>query len=320
MNRSACAVFCVFAASLAAQTTASSHPDPALVARLEAPIPVVMAGPGVQLKLTVTARRDTEIPVRALAGQDLVTRIGDQPGPTFQVEALGTVPIAAGTRIERTVELDFSGVQVPSEGGKLTDVAVEWRGLPGASTTLRVAPDLRGLDLRALDLSKTKVLLVTSHGNMIVTLRPDKAPKTVENFVKLSKDGFYNGTKFHRVIRTFMIQGGCPNTKPGATGMPGTGNPGYTIEAEFNDLRHARGVLSMARMNDPNSAGCQFFIMTGERPDLDGRYTAFAQLESGLDTLQKIADVPVTYGNEPQPSKPTVDVILHAAIVLPARQ
>ncbi|MBK8974828.1 MAG: peptidylprolyl isomerase [Planctomycetes bacterium] len=169
-----------------------------------------------------------------------------------------------------------------------------------------------------LDLSRTRVKLVTSKGEMVIGFRPDMAPNTVANFVKLAKDGFYNGTRFHRIIRGFMIQGGDPNTKRGATGTPGTGGPGYTIDAEFNELRHVRGVLSMARSRDPNSAGSQFFIMHGKAPALDEHYTAFGQLESGLDVLDSIADTPVRlHPGSGEASVPVEDVWVYAAVVEP---
>ena len=120
-----------------------------------------------------------------------------------------------------------------------------------------------------------RVLLSTSAGNITLSLDAEKAPKTVANFVEYVKAGHYDGLVFHRVIKGFMIQGGCPNTKAGASGIPGTGDPGYKIQAEFNDRKHVRGVLSMARSRDPNSAGSQFFIMLGDAPSLDNQYTGF---------------------------------------------
>jgi peptidyl-prolyl cis-trans isomerase B (cyclophilin B) len=162
------------------------------------------------------------------------------------------------------------------------------------------------------------VLLVTSHGNLTFGFHPDKAPKHVRNFVKLAKEGFYHGTKFHRVIKGFMIQGGCPNTREGASGAPGTGDPGYRIDAEFNDTRHVKGILSMARSRDPNSAGSQFFVCHAEASQLDRQYTAFGVLESGMDTLDRIADVPVEFNSAGEASVPATPVILHAAIVLPS--
>ena len=131
----------------------------------------------------------------------------------------------------------------------------------------------------------------TSAGSMTLEFFPDKAPGHVENFVKLAEKGFYDGTVFHRTIPGFMIQGGCPD----GTGM---GGPGYQIKAEFNDHKHTRGVLSMARSQDPNSAGSQFFICHGDANFLDGQYTAFGQLVDGDDTLDKIATAPTQPGGE----------------------
>lgn len=122
-------------------------------------------------------------------------------------------------------------------------------------------------------------------------LYPEIAPETVANFVRLVEDGFYDGLIFHRVIPGFMIQGGCPN----GTGM---GGPGHTIKGEFamngfkNDLKHERGVLSMARAMDPNSAGSQFFIMVEDAPHLDGQYAAFGKITEGLDAADKIVNQP----------------------------
>lgn len=135
-------------------------------------------------------------------------------------------------------------------------------------------------------------VISTDHGDMVVGFWPEVAPKTVENFKKLARDEFYDGTAFHRVIKGFMIQGGCPNTKPGATGMPGTGDPGYKIKAEFNDRKHVRGVLSMARSQHPDSAGSQFFVVHGDASFLDNQYTAFGKLVAGDDVLEKIATAP----------------------------
>lgn len=145
-------------------------------------------------------------------------------------------------------------------------------------------------------------VISTEHGDMIVQFWPDVAPKTVENFKKLAKDGYYDGTAFHRVIRGFMIQGGCPNTREGETGTPGTGNPGYFIDAEFNERPHERGVLSMARSADPNSAGSQFFVVHQRAPHLDRQYTGFGKLVKGDDVLEAIATTRVS---GPQGSTPT---------------
>ena len=143
-------------------------------------------------------------------------------------------------------------------------------------------------------------VIKTSEGEMVLEFWPDVAPGHVENFKKLAKQGFYDGTCFHRVIKGFMIQGGDPNTKDEAKqDRWGQGGPGYTIKAEFNDKAHVRGVLSMARSQDPNSAGSQFFICHGDPRFLDKQYTAFGKLIKGDDVLEKIATTPTQPGDRP---------------------
>ncbi len=152
----------------------------------------------------------------------------------------------------------------------------------------------------------TEVAVInTTEGPMTIEFWPDVAPKTVENFKKLAKSGFYDGTCFHRIIRGFMIQGGDPKTRDLSLEAEwGTGGPGYTIKAEFNKKPHVRGVISMARAMHPDSAGSQFFICHGDARFLDEQYTAFGQLIKGDDVLEKIATTPcVSSGREN--SKPT---------------
>ena len=139
--------------------------------------------------------------------------------------------------------------------------------------------------------STPRAIIHTNFGDMTVEFWPDVAPRTVENFLKLSREKFYDGTAFHRVIKGFMIQGGCPNSKIGARGMPGTGSPGYQIKAEFNNRAHVKGVLSMARSADPDSAGSQFFVCHGDASFLNNKYTAFGKLVAGEETLNKIANI-----------------------------
>lgn len=132
-----------------------------------------------------------------------------------------------------------------------------------------------------------------------IELNPETAPITCENFEKLVKQGFYNGLTFHRVIPGFMIQGGCPKGN-------GTGGPGWTIKGEFarngvaNNLKHTRGVISMARAMDPNSAGSQFFIMHQDAPHLDGDYAAFGKVVSGMDVVDEIAAVATDWNDKPR--------------------
>ena len=141
--------------------------------------------------------------------------------------------------------------------------------------------------------AKEVAVIKTTEGDMVAEFWTDAAPKTIENFKTLAKKGFYDGTCFHRVIKGFMIQGGDPKTKDAALeGEWGTGGPGYTVPAEFNDHPHVRGVLSMARSQDPNSAGSQFFICHGNPSFLDHQYTTFGKLIKGDDVLEKIATTP----------------------------
>lgn len=150
--------------------------------------------------------------------------------------------------------------------------------------------------------AKEVAVIKTNQGDLVIEFWPEVAPNTVANFQKLAKQGFYDGTCFHRVIKGFMIQGGDPLTKDEANRARwGTGDPGYKIKAEFNDRSHVRGVVSMARSQDPDSAGSQFFICHGNPTFLDRQYTAFGKLIRGDDVLEKIAttatgprDVPVT--------------------------
>ena len=140
---------------------------------------------------------------------------------------------------------------------------------------------------------KTKATIaVTSKGQPVgeIVLRffPDVAPGHVQNFTKLAKDGFYNGTTFHRVIPGFMIQGGDPNSKSPNRSMHGMGGPGYKIKAEFNSKPHKRGIVSMARSNDPDSAGSQFFICVADANFLDWQYTVFGEVVSGMDVADKV--------------------------------
>ena len=142
------------------------------------------------------------------------------------------------------------------------------------------------------------IIEVEKFGTIEVELYKDIAPISVENFVKLANKGFYNGLTFHRIIKGFMIQGGCPLGN-------GTGGPGYSIKGEFaanginNPIKHERGVISMARAMDPNSAGSQFFIMHKDAPHLDGQYAAFGKVSKGIEVVDAIASVNTNYYDAP---------------------
>src|SRR5438034_7266126 len=154
----------------------------------------------------------------------------------------------------------------------------------------------------------------TTEGDNVVEFWPEVAPKTVENFKTLAKKGFYDGTAFHRVIKDFMIQGGDPLTKDAAKeAMWGTGDPGYKVKAEFNDRHHDRGVISMARSQNPDSAGSQFFICHGNPHFLDKQYTAFGKLIKGDDVLEKIATTPTH-----PPDRPNKKMVVESIKIVPA--
>ncbi len=125
-------------------------------------------------------------------------------------------------------------------------------------------------------------------GEVAVRFYPDVAPNHVNNFCKLAQEKFYDGTTFHRVIPGFMIQGGDPNSKSSDRSTHGMGGPGYRLNAEFNEKLHKRGVVSMARAQDPNSAGSQFFICVADASFLDGQYTAFGEVESGMEVVDRV--------------------------------
>jgi peptidyl-prolyl cis-trans isomerase B (cyclophilin B) len=162
-------------------------------------------------------------------------------------------------------------------------------------------------------------VIKTSEGEMIAEFWSDVAPNTVENFKKLARSGFYDGTAFHRIVKGFMIQGGDPLTKdPAKESRYGTGDPGYKIKAEFNDRSHERGVLSMARSSDPDSAGSQFFICLANVSRLDHQYTTFGKIIKGDDVLGKIGDTEVTMSDSGERSKPTKRVTVESIKIVAA--
>jgi len=141
-------------------------------------------------------------------------------------------------------------------------------------------------------MAETRAIIETKFGSIELKFFPDVAPNHVNNFIELAKQGFYNGTTFHRVIPGFMIQGGDPNSKDPDKAKHGMGGPGHQVKAEFNEKPHKRGILSMARSANPDSAGSQFFICVKDSPFLDRQYTVFGEVVSGLDVVDKIVSQP----------------------------
>lgn len=174
-------------------------------------------------------------------------------------------------------------------------------------------------DKKTVNSSNEVAVIKTSEGEMVVQFWADAAPNTIDNFKKLASQGFYDGTIFHRIVKGFMIQGGDPNSKdPAKENSYGEGGPGYNIKAEFNDHVHDRGVISMARGPDPDSAGSQFFICLAPVHRLDHQYTTFGKLAKGDDVLEKIGDTPVTKNSMGEPSKPTKRVVIESIKIVPA--
>lgn len=292
---------------------AQAKVDTSIEASLTPFTPFVASGEQASFTLQIRVLEDTDLDAAVFDGVFLEfggegikkTKVGKKGGRK--------VSVAAGTTILRTGIV--ADVPVKSKGG-LQLVSVRWPDLTGAVTSLEVAPMQSTIDVDALDLAESRVVLVTAYGTMVLGFMPEVAPNHVRNFLELSAKGFYDGTAFHRILRGFMVQGGCPNTKEGADGAPGTGDPGYSLDAEFSETRHLRGVVSMARSpGDVNSAGCQFFICHGDSSHLDNNYSAFGKVLEGFETLDEIAEVPVS--KEGEGSTPLTPVRLHQAFVLP---
>ena len=181
------------------------------------------------------------------------------------------------------------------------------------------AADEKKEEKNPMNSSNEVAVIKTTEGDMVVQFWTDAAPKTVENFKKLARQGFYDGTIFHRIVKGFMIQGGDPNSKdPAKESSYGQGGPGYNLKAEFNDHSHDSGVISMARSSDPDSAGSQFFICLAPVHRLDHQYTTFGKLIKGQDVLEKIGDIEVTKNSGGEPSKPTKRVVIESIKIVPA--
>src|SRR6201993_1157460 len=181
------------------------------------------------------------------------------------------------------------------------------------------AADEKKEEKAPMNSSNEVAVIKTNEGDMVVQFWTDAAPNTIENFKKLARQHFYDGTIFHRIIKGFMIQGGDPNSKdPAKENNYGQGGPGYKIKAEFNDLPHERGVISMAREPDPDSAGSQFFICLAPVRRLDHQYTTFGKLIKGDDVLEKIGNTPVAKNSMGEMSNPAKRVVINKIDIVPA--
>jgi len=162
----------------------------------------------------------------------------------------------------------------------------------GSSVVLLTQPNSEVAEKEVTSVEEEYAVIETKYGKMVMKFFSENAPGHVQNFKNLTKQGFYDETTFHRVIPGFMIQGGDPNSKDDDRANDGIGGPGYSISAEFNDISHKRGIVSMARSQDPNSAGSQFFIVVKSYPSLDHQYTVFGEIIEGMDVADKIVAEP----------------------------
>ena len=174
-------------------------------------------------------------------------------------------------------------------------------------------PAVAKKEAKTMDYAKTIAEIHTTAGEIDVRFFPDKAPNHVKNFIDLAKSGFYDGIKFHRVIPGFMIQGGDPNTKTGDPNTWGMGGSPNKIRAEFNDVKHVRGILSAARTADPNSASSQFFIMVATAPSLDNQYSAFGKVVKGMEVADKIVNAPRNASDRPNDPTSITKIVIRDA-------
>ena len=194
----------------------------------------------------------------------------------------------------------------PTDTNTTSSASATEATVPPPATTSSAAAE----ENRPMSQYENKVAEVhTSAGEIDIRFFPDVAPNHVKNFIDLAEKGFYNGTKFHRVIPGFMIQGGDPNTVSGSPSTWGTGGSGKNIKAEFNSVKHKRGIVSMARSSSPNSASSQFFIMVADAPSLDNQYSVFGQVTKGMDVADKIVNAPRDAQDRPN-NPTTIDKIV----------
>ncbi len=270
------ALFSLLALPAVAGPEALPAPDIDVSLKMVSPNP--LAGKDVRLKLTLTSPSGKGLSAAMFDASCLHLDLGDGKMIVPPKEGLKKSPIDLGGKfggavtVSRTINV---GASLKISGCCVVKAWWEYR---------TYASDKISFGVFEWPLDRVEAVIETDHGTMVASFLPDKAPATVANFIKLSNEGFYDGLIFHRIISGFMIQSGCP-------AGDGSGGPGYMIKAEFNDTRHEKGVLSMARSRNVDSAGSQFFIMHGRAASLDGKYTVFGRLVSGLDVLDKIASV-----------------------------
>jgi cyclophilin family peptidyl-prolyl cis-trans isomerase len=216
------------------------------------------------------------------------------------IYALLAVAVAACTPANTTNSANNETTAAQTATNTTSSASATEATVPPPATTSSAAAE----ENRPMSQYENKVAeLHTSAGEIDIRFFPDVAPNHVKNFIDLAEKGFYNGTKFHRVIPGFMIQGGDPNTVSGSPATWGTGGSGKNVNAEFNSISHKRGIVSMARSSDPNSASSQFFIVVADSTFLNNQYTVFGQVTKGMDIADKIVLAPT--GAQDRPNNPT---------------
>ena len=196
--------------------------------------------------------------------------------------------------------------------GRLVGVVMAVGLAIGCAPSEEMSSNEAGGEMSEAEKNELAVIEVQGFGEIRLRFFPDKAPRHVENLKKLAREGFYDGVTFHRIVPGFVIQGGDPNTKDANPDNDGTGGPGHTIEAEFNDTPHRRGILSMARKADPDSAGSQFFIIVKDSPFLDGKYTAFGEVVSGMNVVDRIVSQP-----KDSRDRPVENIVMKSVRIVP---
>ncbi len=222
--------------------------------------------------------------------------------------ALMVILVSCTQRTETTTQSDTSSTTVTSATETSAPTTTDLTSTTvtivteSTATTAPAPPPAASQEKKMADTQTQVADIHTSEGDITIRFFPDVAPNHVKNFLDLAQKGFYNGTKFHRIIPGFMVQGGDPNTKTDNTSSWGTGGSGKNVSAEFNTVSHKRGIVSMARASDPNSASSQFFIVVKDSTFLDGQYSAFGEVISGMEVADKIAAAP--RGANDRPNQP----------------
>lgn len=206
--------------------------------------------------------------------------------------AIALVFACAPAKSENTTSSTTDSAATTSEAASTATVADDSAATEPAPASAKEEKTMSSYENKVAELH-------TTAGEIDIRFFPDVAPNHVKNFIDLANKGFYNGTKFHRVIPSFMIQGGDPNTISGPPSTWGTGGSPQTVNAEFSSVKHKRGIVSMARTSDPNSASSQFFIMVADYPSLDGKYSVFGQVTKGMDVADKIVSAEKGAGDRP---------------------